>query len=156
MQLPKMPYKIFANIPFHLSSPILKKLTESPHRPSAIYLIVQKQFAGKLLIDKPGFTGMLGAQIAPLYAARIRRRLQKSDYSPPPAVDTVFLELTLRDKQLLPESRLAAYRQFTADCFADPKIFAKMPLEKVGIVGKKPSELSTNEWLELFATQQRY
>lgn len=146
VDLPDGPYKIFANIPFHSSSPILKKLTESPKRPQAIYLIVQKQFANKLLIDKPGFTGMLGAQIAPLYTARFRRRLQKSDFWPHPAVDTVFLELKLRDKQLVSEDQLPAYRQFTADCFADPKIFAR-----TGITGKKPSELSTDEWLAAFS-----
>jgi len=143
--LPAGPYKIFANIPFHLSSPILKKLTESPHRPQAIYLIVQKQFGNKLLIDKPGFTGMLGAQVAPLYTARIRKRLQKSDYFPPPAVDTVMIELKLRDEQLIPEERLPDYRDFIAKCFADPKVFAK-----TGIKDKRPSELSTHEWLQVF------
>ena len=149
-ELPTEPYKIFANIPFHLSSPILKKLTESPRRPEAICLIVQKQFAKKLCIDKPGFTGMLGAQIAPLYTARIRKRLQKTDYFPPPAVDTVMIELKLRDEQLIAEKNLAAYRDFTAACFADPRVFAK-----TGVKDKKPSELSTAEWLELFMQRQR-
>ena len=143
--LPSDPYKVFANIPFHLSSPILKKLTESPHRPQAIYLIVQKQFAQKLLIDKPGFTGMLGAQIAPLYVARIRRPLKRTDFWPHPAVDTVLLELKLRPEQLIAENRLSAYREFTAGCFADPKLFAK-----TGIKDKRPSELTTDEWLRLF------
>ncbi len=155
-ELPDYPYKIFSNIPFHLSSPILKKLTESPRRPRAIYLIVQKQFANKLLIDKPGFTGMLGAQIAPLYAARVRQRLQKSDYFPPPAVDTAMIELKLKDEQLVSEERLEAYRHFIANCFAYPKVFLKMPLKDIGCVDKKPSELSSNEWLELFALQQKY
>ena len=155
-ELPSFPYKIFANIPFHLSSPILKKLTESPKRPQAISLIVQKQFGNKLLIDKEGFTGMLGAQVAPLYVARVRHRLQKTDYSPPPAVDTILIELKLRDEQLVPEKRLAAYRDFIANCFADPKIFLKMPLADVGVIGKKPSELSTDEWVSLFTKQARY
>lgn len=150
-KLPNTPYKVFANIPFHLSSPILKKLTESPQRPKAINLIVQKQFGNKLLIDKPGFTGMLGAQVAPLYTARIRQHLQKSDYSPPPAVDTVMIELKLRDEQLLPEEKLSAYRNFVAGCFADPKLFAKTPQQKVGIIaGTKPSELNTQQWATLF------
>ena len=156
-ELPSFPYKVFANIPFHLSSPILKKLTESSRRPQAINLIVQKQFGNKLLIDKEGFTGMLGAQVAPLYTARVRQRLQKSDYSPPPAVDTVLVELLLRDKPLVAEKRLEAYRDFIANCFADPKVFLKMPLADVGIVtGKKPSELSTDQWVSLFTRQQRY
>lgn len=144
-KLPDFAYKVFANIPFHLSSPIIKKLTESPNRPQAIYLIVQKQFANKFLIDKPGFTGMLGAQAAPLYTARIRQKLQKTDFWPKPAVDTVFLELKLRDEQLVPESKLEKYREFIAGCFADPRLYAK-----AGGKDKKPSELSTDEWLTLF------
>lgn len=148
-ELPDFTYKVFANIPFHLSSPIIKKLTESPRRPKAINLIVQKQFANKFLIDKPGFTGMLGAQAAPLYTARVRQKLQKTDFWPKPAIDTVLLELKLRDEQLLAENRLENYRHFIAGCFADPRAYAK-----AGGKGKKPSEMNTNEWLQLFARQK--
>ncbi len=155
VQLPPSPYKVFANIPFHLSSPILKKLVASPRRPMAIYLIVQKQFAHKLLIDKPGFTGMLGAQITPFYIARIRKKLQRTDFWPHPAVDTVLLELKLRDDPLIAEEDYPAYRQFIANCFADPRAFHKTPLAKAGIAAdKKPSELSSDEWVHLFVLQQ--
>ncbi|MFZ2544699.1 MAG: rRNA adenine N(6)-methyltransferase family protein [Candidatus Saccharimonadales bacterium] len=153
--LPEIPYKIFSNIPFHLSSPILKKLTEAPNRPRAIYLIVQKQFAQKLLIDKPGFTGMLGAQIAPLYETRIRRPLKKSDFWPHPAVDTVLLELKLRPTMLISEDNLETYRKRIADCFADPKAFAKMPLNQYNLLGKRPSELSTENWILLFNSYEK-
>lgn len=155
--LPETPYKIFANIPFHLSSPILKKLTESVHRPIAIYLIVQKQFANKLLIDDARFTGMLGAQIAPVYTVRIRKRLQKTDYWPHPAVDTVFVELSARDEQLVPDDRLPAYRRMIADCYNDPKIFAKTPLAAANIVADaKPSQLTVGQWISLFVRQKIY
>lgn len=148
-ELPDSPYKVFANIPFHLSSPIIKKLTESPRRPQAIYFILQKQFANKFLIDKPGFTGMLGAQTAPIYTARVRQKLQKTDFWPKPAVDTVFLELKIREKLLIQENQLEKYRVFIAGCFADPRLYAK-----AGGKDKKPSELSTDEWLALFARQK--
>lgn len=155
--LPQTSYKVFANIPFHLSSPILKKLTESKWRPTAIYLVVQKQFAHKLLIDDKRFTGLLGAQIAPLYISRIRKRLQKTDFWPRPAVDTVFIELLLRDRQLIPETKLAAYRDFIADCYADPKIFAKMPRKDAGIsIELKPSQLTLDQWIELFRLQKMF
>lgn len=155
--LPEVPYKIFANIPFHLSSPILRKLTESDRRPTAIYLIVQKQFAHKLLINDERFTGLLGAQVAPLYTTRIRMRLERTDYWPHPAVDTVLIELLLRDKPLIAPNRLDAYRKFTADCYEAPKIFAKMPQVKAGITpGTKPSQLTLNQWVVLFEEQNVY
>lgn len=148
--LPDASYKVFANIPFHLSSPIIKKLTESSHRPQSINLIVQKQFANKFLIDKAGFTGMLGAQVAPLYIARIRQKLQKTDFWPHPAVDTALLELKLRDEQLIDETKLEKYRQFIAHCFADPRAYAK-----AGGKDKKPSELNTDEWIALFMRRNK-
>ncbi|USN96894.1 MAG: rRNA adenine N(6)-methyltransferase family protein [Candidatus Nomurabacteria bacterium] len=155
--LPNTPYKVFSNIPFHLSSPILRKLTESDNRPTAIYLIVQKQFAHKLLIDDERFTGLLGAQIAPLYTTRIRMRLERTDYWPHPAVDTVLIELLLRDEPLIVPDRMPAYRQFTAHCYEAPKIFAKMPQSAVGITsGTKPSQLTLDQWVALFDAQSIY
>lgn len=149
--LPNFHYKVFANIPFHLSSPILKKLTESDQRPDAIYLIVQKQFANKLLIDKDGFTGMLGAQIAPTYIARVRKRLHKNDYWPHPAVDTVLLELLKRDSFLIPEDQLEFYREFIRESFASPEFFAKTSRASANIsISKKPSQLHAHEWKALF------
>ena len=92
-ELPNDPYKVFSNIPFHLSSKIVRKLTTSDRPPKAIYLIVQKQFAQKMLTGGGHFHGALGMAIAPWWVARIRRPLRKSDFTPPPAVDTVLLEL---------------------------------------------------------------
>ena len=39
MPLPKTAYKVFANISFHLSSPIVRRLTQAENPPEAIYLI---------------------------------------------------------------------------------------------------------------------
>lgn len=156
-ELPAEPYKVFANIPFHLSSPILRKLTESNHRPTAIYLIVQKQFGNKLLIDDQRFTGLLGAQITPLYTARVRARLNRNDYSPQPAVDTILIELLARKEPLIDPDRLAAYRTFVADCYAAPKTFAKMPRQSAGINTElKPSQLTAAQWIILFNLQRTY
>lgn len=155
--LPEGNYKVFSNIPFHLSSPIVKKLTESDHRASAIYLIVQKQFANKLLINDRRFTGVIGASIAPLYSARIRKRLQKTDFWPHPAVETVLIELLLRDTPLVPLNRMSAYRRFLQDCYQDPKKFDKLPRLDANIdTNTKPSQLTLEEWLQLFSLQKFY
>lgn len=143
--LPTSSYKIFANIPFHLSSPIVRRLTEATNPPDAIYLIVQKQFAQKLLMDTESFTGLIGAFITPLFSARIRYKLHRSDYTPPPAVDTVFIELLRRDTPLIPISDMPRYREFVETCFSRQKYFATL-----GMGEKKPSELTTEQWVELY------
>lgn len=97
MELPDEPYKIFANPPFHLSSAILHKLDEASNPPTAIYLILQKQFALKLLNNGRHYTSQLGRQLFVHYAPRIRLPLKPQYFTPPPAVPTVLLELKRRD-----------------------------------------------------------
>ncbi len=97
MQLPEGPYKVFANPPFHLSSAILHKLDEADNPPEAIYLILQKQFALKLLNNDRHYTSQLGKQLFVHYAPRIRLPMRPNYFTPPPAVPTVLLELKRRD-----------------------------------------------------------
>jgi 23S rRNA (adenine-N6)-dimethyltransferase len=157
MELPKTPYKIFANIPFHLSSPIVHKITEAANPPEATYLIVQKQFANKLLPSSDHFTGQLGMIIAPEFATRIRKRLQRTDFWPHPNVDTVLLEMIHRPEPLIPSAKMPAYRQFIIDCFSDPKVFARMPQQSIRLpAGTKPSQMRLAQWVALFEAQEHY
>lgn len=92
MELPKEPYKIFANPPFHLSSAIVHKLLEAENPPDAIYLILQKQFALKLLNTDRHYTSQLGYALTQKYQTKIRYPLKPHDFTPPPAVPTVLFE----------------------------------------------------------------
>lgn len=151
MTLPYTPYKIFANIPFHLSSPIVRKITEAVNPPEATYLIVQKQFGYKLVPSPDRFTAQLAILIGPLFEARIRRRLQKSDYTPSPNVDTVLLELLRRPTPLIALDLMPEYREFVTGCFSTPKIFAHAPRRAINLPDDiKPSQMSLDQWILLF------
>jgi len=148
---PSEPFKIFANIPFDVSSPLLRRIFEEPSGLKSAYLIVQKQFARKLLIDSDYFTGALGAMIAPWYTARIRRPLRKTDFWPHPNVDTVLLEIKPREEPLLPVEAKTKYKEMIEQSFHDPNYFTKLPLKEAGIAeGVKPSEVKTDNWIGLF------
>jgi 23S rRNA (adenine-N6)-dimethyltransferase len=90
--LPDEPYKVFSNPPFHLSSAIVHKLIEAENPPEAFYLILQKQFALKLLNTDRHYTSQLGLQLIQKYQTRIRLPLKPTDFTPPPAVPTVLFE----------------------------------------------------------------
>ena len=155
VRLPETPYKVFANIPFSLSSSVVRRLTEADNPPRAIYLIVQRQFARKLTMGEH-FTSQLGAQIVPLYTARVRRPLRKTDFTPPPAVDTSLLELKLRETPLLPLDELPGYREFVARCFAEQKFYARQPRERAEISSeRKPSELTAEQWVRLYTLRRQ-
>ncbi len=156
--LPTTPYKIFANIPFHLSSPIIHRFINSPDAPEAAYLITQKQFGKKLVAtDTTHFTSQLGMIIGAEYEVKVLKPLKPTDFWPHPAVDTVFIGLIKRHTPMVQKSRLSAYQKFTEECFSDPKKLSKMPLEVINAVpGISPSRLHLNQWVKLFNSQTLY
>lgn len=152
MPLPDGQYKIFANIPFHLSSAILRKITAGPNPPEAAYLIVQKQFANKLLPGSSGFSSQLGMVLGTRFSIRIRKRLKRTDFWPFPNVDTVLLEIKHREEPLVASEQLPAYEKFIETNFTAPKVFSRLPLHLIDKgPGVKPSSLTLSEWLLLFS-----
>lgn len=151
MPLPEGRYKIFSNIPFSLSSPIITRLATASSPPVAIYLIVQRQFARKIVPSDQHFTSLLGAQLAPWWKARIRKPLKRTDFTPPPAVDTVLLELRPHEEPLLPASEQAGYRDFVEQCYKSQTYFTSLGRAAAGIdPERKPSELSPAQWVALY------
>lgn len=91
-ELPNEPYKIFSNPPFHLSSEIVHKLLGAKNQPESFYLILQKQFALKLLNTDRHYTSQLGEALIKEYQTKIKYPLKATDFTPPPAVPTVLFE----------------------------------------------------------------
>ncbi len=91
-ELPTEEYKVFSNPPFHLSSEIVHKLIEAKNPPKSLYLILQKQFALKLLNTDRHYTSQLGQELIQSYQTKIRYPLKPTDFTPPPAVPTVLFE----------------------------------------------------------------
>lgn len=89
--LPKGPYKVFANIPFSITTDILRKLTEGPNPPQAAWLIMEKGAAMRFCGTSRESTASL--MLKPWWEVRIVHRLHREDFHPMPRVDCVLLEL---------------------------------------------------------------
>ena len=148
LPIPTSPYKIFSNIPFNLSAAVIRKFTEADLPPRSMYLITQRQFARKLVPGNDHFTSQLSAEISPWFTVRIRKPLRRTDFTPPPAVDTVLLEIKIREEPLLPTRDKQHYRDFTARAFAEQKYFTS--LTRPFSPELRPSQLTTDQWIALF------
>ena len=122
-KLPKN-YKVCANIPFHLSS--------------------QKQFARKLIVSDKNFTSALGVKIFPFFESKIKKPLQKSDFTPPPAVETVFFEMKRRETPLISKEEHPIFNDFIEKMLAVPEFYKKNFKPKFKT--KNPIELKGEEW----------
>lgn len=84
-------YKVFANIPYYLTTEIVRKLTEDAHPPSEIWLVMEKGAAKRFL----------GMPTETKYSLSLKRRwkldvvyfFNKEDFHPKPSVDSVLLHL---------------------------------------------------------------
>ena len=152
LKLPKN-YKVCANIPFHLSSPIIQKLANTQNSPKSIYLILQKQFARKLIAGDKNFTSALGVKVFPFFEVKIKKPLHKTDFTPPPAVETVFFEMKRRKISLITLKEQPEFNDFVDKMFATPEFYK----EHCGLKfkTKKPSELKGEEWIQIWTAAKQ-
>lgn len=88
----KKPYKIVANIPYNITSPIIKKFLVDDVAPQSMTLLVQKEVAERI-IAKPGQLSLLAISVQLYAEAKIARVVPAQAFLPPPAVDSCILHI---------------------------------------------------------------
>ncbi len=91
------PYVVVANVPYYITSAILRHLLEAPHRPRQIVLTIQLEVAERL-VAKPDDMSLLAVSVQFYGKPRIVGRLSASVFWPRPDVDSAVLRLDVYDK----------------------------------------------------------
>jgi 16S rRNA (adenine1518-N6/adenine1519-N6)-dimethyltransferase len=97
-KLPKH-YKVTANIPYYLTSNLLRVLCESPHHPQSMTLLVQKEVAERVAA-KPGDMSVLSVSVQFYCEVHLGEVVPAYLFTPPPKVDSQILRLDYRSKPL--------------------------------------------------------
>lgn len=92
-------YKVVANIPYYLTSNLLRVLCESPNHFSKASILIQKEVAERACAG-PGDMSMLSVSVQYFCEARLGALVPAYLFTPPPKVDSQVLELTYREKPL--------------------------------------------------------
>lgn len=105
-----------ANIPYGISSPLIAKLLFGPYRFRAATLLLQKEFARRL-VAVPGDSeyNRLAANVRMVSDVRLLMDVSKRDFVPMPKVDSSLVEI--RPRAAEPEVDLAEWLAFTRACF---------------------------------------
>jgi 23S rRNA (adenine-N6)-dimethyltransferase len=163
--LPKDKYKVFANIPFNKTSVIIKRLLFSNNSPTDTYLVVQKEavdrFAGKPFDNK---NSLLSVLFNPWFEFSITHEFNRTDFKPTPNVDTVLLNIKLKNNTKILDQDKETYRDFVVFGFNQMapntleglskvinknhiiKLFNKLNIS----TNLKPTELEKATWIEIF------
>lgn len=163
--LSNQPYKVFANIPFNITSAIIKKLTQASNPPEDAYLIVQKE-AAKKFVGKPydNKNSQMAILLKPWFDFEVFHQFKVVDFFPRPGVDIIMLRIKKRDKPLVDYKHKRQYEDLVTYTFNQFKpnvseglseVFGKQAVVRLGSrlgfpLSSKPSELSFEDWIGLF------
>jgi 16S rRNA (adenine1518-N6/adenine1519-N6)-dimethyltransferase len=85
-------YMVVANVPYYITSAILRHLLESDHRPRRLVLTMQLEVAERL-IAKPGDMSLLSVSTQFYAQSRIVARLKPGTFWPRPDVDSAVVRM---------------------------------------------------------------
>lgn len=95
-------YVVVANVPYYITSKIVKKLMTATNKPRIAVLLVQKEVAERIAAE-PGDMSIL-AIAAQVYAeAQLGIEVPKEFFMPPPKVDSQVIILKTREQPLVVE-----------------------------------------------------
>ena len=90
----KTNYKVVANLPYYITSPILRYFVEASPKPSLMVTMVQKE-VGQAIVAGPGKMSLLAVSIQVYSRVRIIAPVPARSFYPQPKVDSVILRFDM-------------------------------------------------------------
>ena len=113
-------YIVVANVPYYITSKIVRYLMESSNRPKRVALLVQREVAQRIAAG-PGRASLLsiGTQI---YAKTSLGVVVEAEYfTPPPKVDSQVVVLDVYDTPLVPPADISKFFRLVHIGFSAPR-----------------------------------
>jgi 16S rRNA (adenine1518-N6/adenine1519-N6)-dimethyltransferase len=95
-------YKVVANIPYYLTSNLIRTLSESANPPRRLVLLVQKEVAERICA-KPGQMSLLSVSSQLYYECALGPLVPAEKFYPPPKVDSQVVILRRHWRPLFPK-----------------------------------------------------
>lgn len=92
IELPKQ-YKLVANIPYYLTSPLIRKFLELEYPPEFMVLMVQKEVAQRICAKPPNMS-ILAVSVQFHAKAKIISYVKRENFWPKPKVDSAIIKIT--------------------------------------------------------------
>ncbi|MDP2965824.1 MAG: 16S rRNA (adenine(1518)-N(6)/adenine(1519)-N(6))-dimethyltransferase RsmA [Pelolinea sp.] len=160
----KAGYKVVANIPYYLTSNLIRRLLEAPLKPTLIALTIQKEVAQRVTAS-PGKMSLLSLGVQVYGKPRIAFPIPTTAFYPIPEVDSALLLVELYDQPVIPVESLDSFFKLAKAAFMQKRKMLHNALagapglgtEKAGILlnrsgidpDRRAQTLALQEWLLL-------
>lgn len=160
-------YLVVANVPYYITSAIIRHLLENPPRPQRMVLTVQKEVAERICAQ-PGNMSLLALSVQVYGQPSITNIISAEAFFPTPKVDSAIIRVELLPEPRIPTPLLVTFFRMAKAGFSQKRktlrnslsaglrlspVDAGLLIDKSGIDPMRRAEtLSINEWSAL--TQQ--
>jgi len=157
-------YKIVANIPYYLTSQLLRILSDTTHKPTAAALLMQKEVTERVCAT-PNDMSILAVAVQSEYEATSDIFVPAHMFTPPPKVDSLVLILNAKESLVQATERKAFMQVVKAGFSAKRKTLrntisaglqltkpqAEALLQSANVSADRRAEtVSLQEWLTLY------
>ncbi len=105
-------YVVVANIPYYITSAIIRHLLEAALKPSRVILTIQKEVAQRILA-RDGKMSLLSLSVFVFGEPEIAGTIPAGSFFPAPDVDSAVLRIRLHPEPLIPPSQLDQFFKLT-------------------------------------------
>ncbi len=159
-------YRVVANIPYNITSAVIRHLLESSVKPACLVLTMQKEVAERICA-LPGEMSLLALSVQVYGEPQPVVRIPAGAFYPPPNVDSIALKMDLFPESRIPNGQLDSFFRLAKAGFSQKRKTlrnslagglawkperAEGLLQTAGIDPRRRAEtLSIEEWKELTA-----
>jgi len=163
-------YVVVANIPYYITSALIRHLLEADHKPTRMVLTVQQEVAERILA-RNGKMSLLALSVQVYGKPELKARIPAGCFYPPPEVDSAVLSIELYEEPLFPSESLDLFFKLAHAGFAQKRktlrntlatgmnespAWAEKLLTAAGIDPQRRAEtLSLQEWKQLIEAYQQ-
>jgi len=158
-----IPYKVVANVPYYITSAILRHLLEAPVRPSLMILTIQREVAQRIVSKNR--MSLLAVSIQFYGRPSIVARIPAGAFFPPPKVDSAVIRIDVYPQPAVEVSSSDLFFRVVRAGFSAPRkqlrnslthglhlpnVIIAEALQRAGIDPSRRAEtLSLDEWGKL-------
>jgi 16S rRNA (adenine1518-N6/adenine1519-N6)-dimethyltransferase len=114
MQLPldtvikKSGYLVVANVPYYITSALIRHLLEAKLKPARLILTIQKEVAQRICADE-GNLSLLALSVQVYGMPELISTIQAGAFYPAPKIDSAVLRIKLHEQPLIPTAELGTF-----------------------------------------------
>jgi 16S rRNA (adenine1518-N6/adenine1519-N6)-dimethyltransferase len=113
-------WKLVANLPYSVASPILVELAENPRAPQSLTVTLQLEVAERIhAVAGDDDYGLLSLLLQVRYEPVAKFKIPAASFFPAPDVDSACITLQLRKEPLLPIEQLPKFKRIVKKAFSE-------------------------------------